>query len=276
MSADQRRTYREDLADARDDLSRELAYALSAVNDLSWSLTRLTEIDGPQSLPVTNGITAAHRALLDAARHLPGADEPAPAGGLTTRARTLATERLAALPTRLAHTLAVGDAAARIAHLFPERHRDDLCAAAILHDIGYSPSIAESGLHQLDGARWLDRAGWPALVCYLVAHHSCATVEAHMRGLQTALLAAYPLLSEHSDLLTAITYSDMTTAPDGTGCTIDERLRDVAGRYQPHEAPAQAMKAAEPLLRTAVRAIETALAAVTSDNGEPFAGRAPA
>ena len=57
-------------------------------------------------------------------------------------------------------------------------------AAAWLHDIGYAPGLAVTGLHALNGARYLrDAQHADAMLYRLVAHHSCATIEAGERGL---------------------------------------------------------------------------------------------
>jgi HD superfamily phosphodiesterase len=61
-------------------------------------------------------------------------------------------------------------------------------AAAWLHDIGYAPGLAVTGLHALDGARYLrDAQHADAMLCRLVAHHSCAIIEARERGLADVL-----------------------------------------------------------------------------------------
>jgi hypothetical protein len=53
-----------------------------------------------------------------------------------------------------------------------------------LHDIGYAPGLAVTGLHAQDGARYLrDAQHADAMLCRLVAHHTCASVEAGERGL---------------------------------------------------------------------------------------------
>jgi putative nucleotidyltransferase with HDIG domain len=87
------------------------------------------------------------------------------------------------LPRRWAHVQGV---AARACALAPVLGADaDLLeAAAWLHDIGYAPGLATTGLHQLDGARYLrDAQHADAMLCRLVAHHSCAIIEAGERGL---------------------------------------------------------------------------------------------
>ena len=69
---------------------------------------------------------------------------------------------------------------------------DLLEAAAWLHDIGYAPRLAATGLHQLDGARYLrDTQHADAMLCRLVAHHSCAIIEAGERGLADVLSSEF-------------------------------------------------------------------------------------
>src|SRR5438034_10781464 len=91
------------------------------------------------------------------------------------------------LPRRWAHVQGV---AARARGLAPVLGADaDLLeAAAWLHDIGYTPSLATTRLHQLDGARYLrDAQHADLMLCRLVAHHSCAIIEAGARGLAHVL-----------------------------------------------------------------------------------------
>src|SRR5690349_6053700 len=91
------------------------------------------------------------------------------------------------LPRRWAHVRAV---AARARSLAPALGADaDLLeAAAWLHDIGYAPGLVATGLHSLDGARYLrDVQLADSMICRLVAHHSCAAIEAGERGLADVL-----------------------------------------------------------------------------------------
>ena len=91
------------------------------------------------------------------------------------------------LPRRWVHVQGV---AARACGLAPVLGADaDLLeAAAWLHDVGYAPGLAATGLHQLDGARHLrDAQHADAMLCRLVAHHSCAIIEAGERGLAHVL-----------------------------------------------------------------------------------------
>ena len=91
------------------------------------------------------------------------------------------------LPRRWAHVQGV---AARARGLAPVLGADaDLLeAAAWLHDIGYTPDLATTGLHALDGARYLhDVQHADIVLCRLVAHHSYAIIEAEERRLADIL-----------------------------------------------------------------------------------------
>jgi hypothetical protein len=124
------------------------------------------------------------------------------------------------------HRSYVQGVAARARSLAPVLGADaDLLeAAALLHDIGYAPGLAVTGLRAFDGARYLR----DAQLCRLVAYHSCAIVEAGERGLADALglefePAPYMLSS-------VLTYCDMTTSPDGELVPVEsDSLRSITG-----------------------------------------------
>jgi HD superfamily phosphodiesterase len=82
------------------------------------------------------------------------------------------------LQRRWAHVQGVAARARSLAPILDD-DADLLEAAAWLHDIGYSPDLADTGFHPLDGARYLRdvHAADPAL-CRLVGNHSCAVIEA--------------------------------------------------------------------------------------------------
>jgi HD superfamily phosphodiesterase len=86
---------------------------------------------------------------------------------------------------------------------------DDLVTAAWLHDIGYAPDLVQTGFHPRDGARFLRCAGVDGQIVSLVAYHSCAQIEADVRGLGAEPAAEFtpagPLLAD------ALLYCDMTT-----------------------------------------------------------------
>ena len=117
------------------------------------------------------------------------------------------------LPRRWSHVQGV---AARARTLKPSLGADaDLIeAAAWLHDIGYLPELAHTGLHGLDGARYLrDVQHADPMLCRLVAHHSYAVIEAEERGLADVLTREFA--PPPQPLADALTFCDMTTSPDG-------------------------------------------------------------
>ncbi|MEU8132028.1 HD domain-containing protein [Streptodolium elevatio] len=133
------------------------------------------------------------------------------------------------LPRRWAHSQGV---ARRAELLGPVLGKDAelLYAAAVLHDIGYAPALIATGFHPLDGARYLrDIAHADTRVTRLVAHHSCALVEAEERGLARDLADEFEI--EELSLVDALIYCDMTTTPDGEPTTADARIAEILSRY---------------------------------------------
>jgi hypothetical protein len=182
---------------------------------------------------------------------------------LTAWAQDLARTLLAdALPRRWAHVQGV---AARARSLAPAVGADAglLEAAAWLHDIGYHPELAETGLHGLDGARYLrgTRHADPML-CRLVAHHSCAVLEAEERGLATAMTREFPPPPQH--LADALTFSDMTTSPDGEQIRVDRRLAEIHARYGSAHLVSRFITRATPQILAAVSRVN----ASTPDLGQ--------
>jgi hypothetical protein len=175
------------------------------------------------------------------------------------RARDLARLLLAeSIPRRWSHSQGVGRKAESVAHLVGDA-APALVSAAWLHDVGYVPDLVVTGMHQLDGARYLrDVAKVDALVCRLVAHHSCAHIEARNRGLSDALAREFP---EEAGLLSdAMTYADMTTTPDGEPVEVEERLAEILARYGDGDLVAESIREASPLIIQSVRVISAALA----------------
>ena len=94
------------------------------------------------------------------------------------------------LPRRWTHSRGVAWKARTLAPILGS-NAELMEAAAVLHDVGYSPSIAKTGFHPLDGARFLrDQENADERVVRLVAHHSCALLEADLRGLREELEAS--------------------------------------------------------------------------------------
>jgi putative nucleotidyltransferase with HDIG domain len=157
------------------------------------------------------------------------------------------------LPRRWAHVRGV---AARARSLAPVLGADaDLLeAAAWLHDIGYAPGLAVTGLHALDGARYLrDAQHADAMLCRLVAHHSCAIVEADERGLADVLgLEFEPAPDVLSSVLTCC---DMTTSPDGELVPVERRLAEIHNRYGPGHLVSRSIQRATPMILRAVEQV---------------------
>lgn len=177
--------------------------------------------------------------------------------GLTAWAYPLAESLLAdALPRRWAHVQGVAERARALAPILGA-DAELLEAAAVLHDIGYAPDLMKSGLHPLDGARYLrEVARADERVVRLVAHHSCAWMEAEARGLSAELGEFEHVAPELDD---ALCYCDMNTTPDGTPTNPIDRINEIAGRYGPESLIGTFIRRAEPeILASTARVLERA------------------
>src|SRR2546430_17095723 len=102
-------------------------------------------------------------------------------------ARTTARDQLVGQGTRLAHVAAVVERAKQLAGVLDPDDRSPLVAAAHLHDVGYASALRTTGLHQLDGARWLRQQTVDRRGCELLAPPNGAPVEADERGFRAEL-----------------------------------------------------------------------------------------
>ena len=162
-------------------------------------------------------------------------------------ARTLLAD---SLPRRWSHLQGV---AARARTLKPSLGTDaDLLeAAAWLHDVGYLPELAHTGLHGLDGARYLrDVQHADPMLCRLVAYHSYAVIEAEERGLAHVLTHEFAPPPQH--LADALTFCDMTTSPDGQHVQVTHRLAEIHDRYGSGHLVSRFISRATPLILEAV------------------------
>lgn len=170
---------------------------------------------------------------------------------LIGRAEDLAGGQLAApLPRRWRHVRAVAVKAHRTAALLEDADRPALVAAAWLHDVGYAPALVETGFHPLDGARWLRRIGFDRRVTALVAHHSCALLEAQERGLAAELDAEFE--NEATSTSDALWYVDFTTGPDGQDFDVEARLEEIRRRYGDGHVVTRFIDHAEPEILASV------------------------
>jgi putative nucleotidyltransferase with HDIG domain len=162
------------------------------------------------------------------------------------------------LPMRWAHTMRVAEQARTLGPILGE-DADLLEAAAWLHDIGYAPDIATTGFHPLDGARYLrDVEDADRVMCCLVAHHTCAIVEAAQRGLARELAAEF--IRPRPDLDEALIYCDMTSSPTGSLITVDARLAEISSRYAPDHPVSRAISRARPALVDSVHVVQARIA----------------
>jgi putative nucleotidyltransferase with HDIG domain len=169
-------------------------------------------------------------------------------------ARDLAQRLLAEpLPRRWAHSQGVGRKAESIAHIVgPDA--EVLACAAWLHDIGYAPSLAKSGSHALDGARYLrDVIQADSRLCRLVANHTYAIVEARRRCLAEELAAEFPVVD--GLVADALVYCDMTTSPDGEPMDVETRLSEISARYGPGDIVSDSIAEVRPRILRSVQSV---------------------
>jgi HD domain len=162
-------------------------------------------------------------------------------------ARTLLQEPL---PRRWAHVQGVAARARSLADILGP-YAELVEAAAWVHDIGYLPELARTGLHHLDGARYLrDVQDAEQMLCRLVAHHSCGHIEAEERGLASVLRGEFA--PPPHVLANAITFCDMTTSPDGQYVQVGRRLTEIHDRYGMNHLVSRSIRRATPEILEAV------------------------
>ena len=157
------------------------------------------------------------------------------------------------LPRRWAHVQGVAARAHSLEHVLGA-DADLLEAAGWLHDIGYAPGLAATGFHPLDGARYLrDAQHADAMLCRLVAHHSCAIIEAGERGLAGILSLEFEPAPQK--LSSVLTYCDITTSPDGEHVSARRRLAEIQQRYGPGHLVSRSIQRATPMILSAVEQV---------------------
>ncbi|MFI6867576.1 HD domain-containing protein [Nocardia sp. NPDC050406] len=167
-------------------------------------------------------------------------------------AAATARAQLESLPRRWEHTQGVARRAERVSPAVDEP--DLLVAAAWLHDVGYAPHLVRTGFHPIDGAEFLAEQGVAERLCALVAHHSCACVEARNRGLSIRWT------DERTALRDALWWADMTTTPTGEITDVCERIEEVLERYGAEHVVARSVAEASEELLAAARRTERLLA----------------
>jgi len=141
-------------------------------------------------------------------------------------------------------------------------------AAAILHDVGYAPDLVDTGFHPIDGATYLARAGAPERLVHLVAHHSFATYEAELRGLEDEMEG---FEDERGSIRDALWYCDITTSPDGETVEAEDRIAEIKQRYGPEHLVTTFITGAAPELLAAVERTRRRAATLStaSQDGRP-------
>lgn len=158
----------------------------------------------------------------------------------TSDAEEVARDLLAdALPQRWCHVVAVARKARTIGQAL-DQDGTFLEATAWVHDVGYAPTVAATGFHPLDGARYLKQLGAPERASGLVAFHSSAWAEALEFGVAAELAEYHDERTLTRDLLW---YCDMTTGPDGSDVEFEERIDEVRERYGPDHYVTRALDA---------------------------------
>ncbi|MDR7275032.1 HDIG domain-containing metalloprotein [Catenuloplanes atrovinosus] len=174
-------------------------------------------------------------------------------------ARELARAVIGDLGNRWLHTAAVAARAEQLAAAVPPVDREILIASAWLHDIGYGELARATGFHPLDGARLLDRHGWPIRISSLVANHSGACFVAAVHGLE-AEMAHYP--DEASPTSDALTFADQTVGSRGEPLAIDDRIADMLHRHGPGSPNALVAHVRTPHIRAIADRVRARLGAV--------------
>jgi HD domain len=165
------------------------------------------------------------------------------------------------LPRRWAHVQGVANRVRSLTAVLGA-DADLLEAAAWVHDIGYAPGLDTTGMHQLDGARYLrDAQHADAMLCRLVAHHSCAIIEAGERGLADVLSSEFDAAPDV--LASVLTSCDMTTSPDGEPVSVGTRLAEIHDRYGPGHLVSRSIQRATPMILRAVEQVRQRAAQTT-------------
>ncbi|MEU8306730.1 DUF2637 domain-containing protein [Actinomadura sp. NPDC048955] len=123
---------------------------------------------------------------------------------------------------------------------------------------GTTPDLVDTGFHPLDGARYLrDTHLVDNHLFRLVAHHSCALVEARERGVDRTLTAEFSAIAPQ--LSDSLLFCAMTTSPDGTQLTAKERLKEILDRYGTGHLVSRAIRISSTHIINTVEQIEETL-----------------
>lgn len=178
---------------------------------------------------------------------------------LVERARAVALETLSGLPSRRAHVVGVAATARSIAEQLGLTGRDEVVAAAWLHDVGYAEHLAVTGFHPVDGAMFVRDKGFPDAVVSLVAYHTGAETEAAERSLSDALAA---FERPEPALLDVLTFSDLTVGPEGEPVEAEDRIAEILSRYPDRHPVNRAVVRSSPVLLAAAQRVKRLISGV--------------
>ena len=99
------------------------------------------------------------------------------------------------------------------------------------------------------------------MLCRLVAHHSCAIIEAGERGLADVL--SYEFDPAPDVLANVLTCCDMTTSPDGELVRVEQRLTEIHDRYGSGHLVSRSIQRATPMILCAVEQVHRRAAQAT-------------
>ncbi|MFC8503156.1 HD domain-containing protein [Pedococcus sp. NPDC057267] len=128
----------------------------------------------------------------------------------------------------------------------------DVVDAAWLHDIGYGPTVSQTGFHPLDGASFLAREGFSENIVGLVAFHTGAEFEAQERSLLGEL---HRFRRPDQAELDALILADLSVSPEGARVHPKARIAEILDRYSTSDPVHRAVtRSREYLLACATRA----------------------
>ena len=133
---------------------------------------------------------------------------------------------------RLAHMRDASSFAADLAacSFMPMEQSELLVRSALLHDLGYAPSLRRYGFHPLDGALFLESQDEHPWVIEGVLRHSGADRRASLLPEVAEQYAMRPVAVGAAWLVRAVTMADWRAAGIGGRVSFGQRLRDIVDR----------------------------------------------
>jgi len=107
----------------------------------------------------------------------------------------------------------------------------DICmAAALLHDVGYAPSLNVHDFHPVDGYMAI-KSLFPCEISLPVLYHSFADLECNFRRPDMEIHYDDKMDAKASKVWELLTYCDLHTDGQGNLVTVDERYADIKLRH---------------------------------------------